>query len=230
VNKIIALCVFLFAVPASAQTRILAGASGGELYNNASIGLTAGIEQPITKHFEADLYETFSPIEWKGGIGHGVANNVQVGGIAWLTNSLGATGNIQHAQYWITPLQKSAWYAEAGPIIRLQAFGTPSRFSVLYEQQIKNGISDAGIETSHLHGVAVVLDSRLVCATRFCVRMRDEWEAGAVLQQGNPRCDGSLGLTGGFNGGPCPRARTISGGFFISLSLEFPRHEGNNAF
>jgi hypothetical protein len=49
---------------------------------------------------------------------------------------------------------------------------------------------------------------------------------GKVLGQSNPQCDGTFGITGGPNGGPCYRTGLFGGGVTASVSLEFPRRKG----
>lgn len=217
------------AAPLAAQTRVLVGADAGIDFSNESVGAVLGIEQPIGKHFEAELYERPSPIESHLGLGSGFANVAQAGGIAWLNSTLGISGTLEQSRYNVTAASKSAYYLLIGPIMRFSLVGTPSRLSVTYAGQLHNGVSSSGTESSHLNGFALSLDSRVSCARIACLRLKESFDVGHILEQGNPANDSpSAAIASGQT--YHPRIGAFSGGFTFSAVLEFGRHVSRTIF
>lgn len=226
------LIVGLFAAPAYAQTRVLFGAAGGQDFDNSNVGGTLAIEVPFLKHYELDLQDTFSPIESHVSLGGGRANVTSAGGHIWLTKSFGIVGRAEDSAYNVTKVAKDDDYAVGGFAWRGLVGGAPTRFELAFIQEFNNGINSTGLETPHLQGVDFGFTMRFGCASFFCVRNSEDFIAGAVKEQGNPICDGAYGITGGPNGGPCPRVTGVGGGVTGSVVFEFPRRRAteNAAF
>ena len=217
----------LTAMPALAQTRVLVGADAGQDFNNQFAGAILGIEQPFAHRIEADLYERPSPIESHLGLGTGFANAAQGGGIVWLTKHIGTTATIEKSQYDVTSAEKSAYYIQIGPVVRLSLAMAPSRIIVNYAHQILNGISANGSESSHLNGFSVLLDSRVSCAKWACLRLKESFDVGHVLEQGNPANDSpAAAIASGQT--YHPRIGAWSGGFTFSATVEFSRRDGRD--
>jgi len=216
----------LFTPAAHAQTRVLIGGTGGLDFNNKTLGVTGGIEQPFAKHFEVDLYGTFSPLEIKTVYGNGFSYSTQAELSGWFNDHWGLNGRVDRSAYTVTTVSKTGYYAYGGASYRGLVGGLPAQFDFDFLKQFNNGIGANGTETNHIIGGEIDFSVRMGCARSFCVRMEDGFNAGRVLEQGNPACDGTFGLTGGPNGGPCARQATASGGFYASVVFEFPRRRG----
>ena len=151
----------------------------------------------------------------------------------WLSQSWGLTGSAADSMYDVTLVTKDADYASGGLVYRGFIGGLPSRVFLKYIQQFNNGITPSGLESSHLMGVDLGVTTRYGCAGPTCYRLSFDFDAGRVLTQSNPVCDGTYGVTGG-NGpnGTCPRQPAFGGGFTASFVMEFPRHKAteNEAF
>jgi hypothetical protein len=204
-----------------AQTRILTGVSVSGEYGNISVGPVISMEAPVTKHLEISALDAFYPIEQHIALGHGWANRLKSGMIVWATPSLGVNGSVELSQYH-TSINKKAGYVFGGITYRTVGW-VPTRLTIDYVRQFANGISKDGTESAHLQGVLFNVDMRMGCTGPMCFRFAPEMQIGRVLTQSNPVCDGTFGVTGGPNGGPCPRTPSIGGGFGITLSVEFPR-------
>lgn len=208
-------------------TRFILGADAGQDFGNEFAGAVLGIERPIGRHFEADLYERPSPIESHLGLGTGFANVAQGGGIVWLKSAVALSGSMERSQYAVSSAEKAAYYAQMGPIFRLNLTGAPSRITVQYVRQISNGISSNGTESSHLNGFAFSLESRVSCASYACVRLKESFDVGHFLEQSNPVCDGTD--ANNLGEAPCPRKGGWSGGFTFTAVIEFGRR-GRSSF
>jgi len=217
----------LFAVPSYAQTRFFVGGQGADSFDNYSAGVSAGAEIPFLKHYEFDLKDTFSPVESHVSLGAGRANIIQAGGFIWLSKSFGFTGSAEDSMYDVTKVTKDADYARGGFAYRGIVGGLPARFTFQYIRQFNNGITPSGLESSHLQGGDIGYTMRFGCIGAVCVRNSENFVFGRVLTQGNPQCDGTYGVTGGPNGGACPRTAAFGGGVTASVVLEFPRHRGH---
>lgn len=217
----------LTAMPAFAQTRMLVGADAGIDFSNESVGAVLGIEQPIGKRIEIDLYERLSPIESHLGLGSGFANIAQGGGIVWLTKQVGLSFTVERSQYDVKAAEKSSYYAQIGIVDRFLLVGSPSRFGVTDARQIYNGISPNGTESSHLNGFALSLDSRVSCARIACLRLKESFDVGHILEQGNPANDSpAAAIASGQS--YHPRIGAWSGGFTFSAVVEFSRRDGRD--
>jgi hypothetical protein len=220
--------LMLFVPTTHAQTRWLVGPEGALDYDNKSVGLLAAVEIPFAKRFELDLKDTFSPIETHVSLGGGRANILTAGGIVWLNQHWGVTGSVADSMYDVTKVTKDGDFASGGFVHRGYIGGLPARVSIKYVQQFNNGITPSGLESSHLQGVQVGISGRYGCTGPVCYRLSFTFDAGKVLTQSNPICDGTYGITGG-NGpnGTCYRKGAIGGGSKFSFVLEFPRHRGH---
>ena len=204
--------------PLRAQSRILAGVAGGSEFGNDNLGVAVSAELPFAHRFEADIKDVFSPLENHAGYGHGTANVARAGGIAWITNNVGITGSAEYSDYHVTTLAKGAYYSRFGPIVRFVVAGMPSRVSVSYARQFHDGITPAGVESSHLQGAVFSITTRMGCAGNLCFRVTGELVGATFLQQGNPICDGSRGAV------TCPRQSATGGGGQVLFQVEFPRY------
>jgi hypothetical protein len=208
------------------KARVLVGTVGGSSFGNYFFGLKAGVEVPFAHRYELDLQDTFSPIESHIALGSGWANQVSAGGHFWLTKGFGLNGRAEYSNYSVTTASKGGDYAFIGVTWRKVAWGIPARFYFDYIREFKNGISANGTESAHLQGGDFTMAFRMGCSRSVCTRMVASYQAGHVLTQSNPICDGTYGKTGGPNGGPCYRTGAWSGGATGSFVVEFPRHHG----
>lgn len=209
------------------RARVLVGSVGGSSFGNYFFGLNAAVEIPFAHRYELDLLDTFSPIESHIAIGSGWANQVSAGGLFWLTKRFGLNGSAEYSNYSVTTVSKGGDYAFLGVTWRKKiSWGVPARFSLDYIREFKNGISANGTESAHLQGVDFGFAARIGCSRSFCRRLVFDYQIGYVLTQSNPVCDGTYGITGGPNGGPCYRTGAWSGGATASFVLEFPGNRG----
>jgi hypothetical protein len=201
-----------------AQTRWLVGLSGGDSWDNYSVGIAAAAEIPFAKRYELDLKDTFSPVEAHVSLGAGRANITNAGGHIWLTPRWGLNGSVSDSMYDVTKVTKDADYAFGGVSYRGIIAGQPTRFTFDYIRQFNNGITPSGLESSHLQGFDLGVTTRMGCALAFCIRLNEEFSLGRVLTQSNPVCDGSFGgkIT-------CARTAAFGGGVTAGLLFEFPR-------
>jgi len=220
----IILAFLAFPAGAGAQNgaRLLVGVDTGSSFGNLFASIAVKLELPITRNFELDLRDNFAPIEQHLQYGDGIANQAEGGGIVWLSRSVGLNGQLERSQYHVSKLSKMADYGSAGVTFRRAVSSMPMRFSFDYERELGAGISQ-GIESSRLQAGAFDLDMRVACHGMACFRVEFNFEVGHVLQQGNPVCDGTFGITGGPGNGPCPRAGAISGAFTGAVMAEWPR-------
>lgn len=224
------LATFLIFTPVvHSQTRVLVGPEGGYSFDNGFVGPSVQFEVPI-KNIELDLKDSFYPAETHVSLGNGWANQAQAGGYVWFNKwfdkggKFGLDGNVEYSNYH-TSISKGLYYYSAGFAYRGIVGGQPTRVTFNYLREFKNGIFPDGIETSRLQGGEVKVDTRFGCTGPFCIRNVWDFQTAAVYPQGNPVCDGTFGVTGGPNGGPCPRRATMSGGFSVSIYFEFPRRK-----
>ena len=199
----------------------------GSSFGNDFFGVTTGVEIPFAHRYELDLGDMFSPVEHHIALGSGRANKASAGGRVWLTKGFGLNGSAEYSSYNVTTASKGADYAFIGVTWRKIAWGNPARFSLDYVREFRNGISANGTESAHLQGGDFSMVFRLGCSILFCSRIVVDFQAGHVLTQGNPICDGTYGNTGGPNGGPCHRGGVWSGGSMGGFVFEFPHHRGS---
>jgi hypothetical protein len=228
------LAALIFTPVVHAQTRVLAGVSGGASFGNLFVGPSVAIEAPIGNRFEFDAGDDFAPVEQHIRLGSGWANTVEASGIVWLNKSVGLNGGVDYSHYHVS-IAKSGEFARGGAVIRKSYQGMPLRLTFDYIREFNNGIfpnTVTGTESAHLQAGEFDLDMRVKCYGPACYRLKFGFMVGVVLEQANPICDGSIGWTGGPNGGPCPRTRASSGSFTTALSFEFPRRRSieQNAF
>jgi len=217
------LAVMLFATAAHAQTRVLAGVTGAQEFDNSSLGVTAALEIPFLKHYELDLKDTFSPMESHVALGGGRANIASVGGFVWLSKSIGLTGHVDDSSYNVTKITKDADYAFGGLAYRGVIGGLPARFTLSYIRQFNNGVTPSGLESSHLQGIDFGYTVRFGCLGAVCIRQSADYVVGRILEQGNEACDGSLPVIAP-NVYCGPRISAVGGGVNASILVEFPRH------
>ena len=223
-RQLLMLGILLFAIPAKAQTRVLVGTGGGSSFGNLFMGVSGALEVPVKSRFELDLGDIFSPLEQHIDLGVGWANAASAGGIVWITKAVGLGGGTTYSNYHVS-INKASEYGFGGLTYRKVVQGMPIRFTFNYVRQLNNGISSNGTETDHLQAGEFGLDMRVRCAGLVCFRLNFDYEVGRVLTQGNPVCDGTYGVTGGPNGGPCPRTGASSGTFTAGFFTEFPRRK-----
>lgn len=206
----------------SGGARFLIGSQVGSSFGNLFAGILAGVELPLTRRFEMDLRDTFSPVEQHVPYGNGTANQVIGGGIVWFNRTIGMNGSVEHSSYQVSGLSKAGDYVFSGITARMVTNAMPLRISFDYVREINNGIQQ-GTESPRLQGGQFNLDMRVACHLAFCVRVQFDFKVGRVLTQSNPVCDGTYGITGGPGGGPCPRTAASSGAFTGAVLFEFPR-------
>lgn len=216
-RKLIAGLVFslLLTGTVKAQVRVLAGGSGGVVLNNATVCVKTGVEVPFSR-YEVNVLNDFCPYENHKGLGYGKSDILSSTGIVWLKNNFGATFGAENSSYSVTSVSKSGTLLKGGLIKKLYIGDLPSRVSIGYIQQIRNGVVN-GVESSHLKGGYVTIDSRLTCNTRACLRTVFDFDIGHTLAQGNPICDGTYGNGSQVGFLPCPRRSAIGGGFQFSI-------------
>jgi hypothetical protein len=216
--KLLALSLLLLAaIPTFGQTRVLVGVDTGSSFGNLYLGPVVGLEVPVTKHFELDLKDSFSPLEQHIALGSGWANTAKAGGVVWISNSLGVNGSADYSNYHVS-ISKHAEYAFGGLTYRKSFQYMPVRLSWNYVREFNNGIDVSGTESSRLQAGEFNLDMRMKCAGPMCYRVAFDFMVGHVLTQGNPQCDGTFSspIT-------CIRRGASAGAFSGSLSMEFPR-------
>lgn len=201
----------------SGGIRLLVGASTGSSFGNLFLGPAVAVEWPVNRHLELDVRDEFDPLEEHIALGTGWANQVQGGGIVWLSRSIGANGYVEHSQYHVS-ISKHAEYAAGGIVVRHAYSGMPVRFTFNYLQQWNNGIDAGGTESSHLRAGQFNLDMRVDHTGPVSYRVAFDFKVGHVLTQSNPFCDGSYG--GSIT---CPRGGASSGAFSGTVSVEWPR-------
>lgn len=223
------LALLSFAVPVKSQTntRVLVGVQTGLTSFDSDFGVTIGIEQPLAKRFEIDASGQYSPVYSHTGLGRGSRYQTEAGGITWLSNTVGVYGDVAISGYTVPGLTKSSDVFKIGPVFRTSFFGLPGRIRTGYLQQFNDGINSNGIETSHEKGGTFSYEVRFPCAGPVCFRAQEGFSILRVLTQSNPICDGTFGITGGPNGGPCYRKPGYGGTFSFSFVVEFPRPRGN---
>lgn len=201
----------------SGGTRILVGAQTGSSFGNLFAGVLVAVEQPVTRHFELDLKDVYSPVEQHIALGNGWANQASAGGIVWLTKSVGVNADVEYSNYRVS-ISKHAEYASGGVVLRKSIQYLPIRFTFDYIRQFDNGIDRTGTESAHLQAGGFNMDMRVKCAGPFCYRVAFDFKVGHVLAQSNPACDGTFS-------GPvtCARTGASSGAFTGSLAVEWPR-------
>jgi len=209
-----------------ATPRVILGGTGGTEFGNSYIGALTAVEIPI-KHFELDFSNTFSPYESHVALGKGYADQFSGRGILW-TPRVGFFGGATYSMYHVN-ISKALEYAHGGVVLRSDVAGVPARFFFTYTHELNNGLfphNASGTETSRLQSGAVQLEARLQCNRdgNSCLRLSASFDVGVVKNQSNPVCDGSLGIRGGHDGGPCYRKFTLSGGASFGLSWEI-RHK-----
>lgn len=230
-KRIMLAFALLFAMQAKAQTRLLVGVEAADNFGNYTFGPMASVEVPLGKHLEWDGKAAYSPLASHIAIGSGYSYGISASGIGWLTNTWGLYGGINDGAYKAVSktsvVHKSQPHVFGGFVYRGLLDGLPSRLFFGYTREIQNGISSNGTESSHLNAFNVDYKVRFGCKGAACFRVDIDNYAGWVLNQSNPVCDGTYGVTGGPNGGPCPRRKTLSGGVSGSFTVEFPRPRGH---
>ena len=224
VAALLVLSAFSTKLRAQDQPLIYVGGTGGYSFSNGFIGPVIGFELPI-KRLEFSGEESFDPVEHHASLGSGYAEQTSVRTDLWLTNHWSVNGQYQVSSYH-TKISKAGQYAYAGVAWYGIVGGQTTEFTFSYFQQLNNGISSNGTETDHVKGGSFEFFTRMGCSGVFCYRFYGEFEAGHLLTQGNPVCDGTYGVTGGPNGGLCPRQGAVSGGASLGFAVEFPRHRG----
>ena len=199
------------------EPRILVGPAGGGLFSNYFLGMTISAEFPVPRA-ELDVTDTIAP-EIHSALGSGFSNVIAPGARIWFTRPVGLYVRTDHSAYSVTRVSKSADYLFAGLTWRTMAWENPTRFSFSYIREYNNGIAPDGVESSHLQGGDFTLETSLGCARHFCTRFNATFEAGRVLEQGNPQCDGARGHC------PCPRIPSVGGGASLSFLFEFPKRK-----
>lgn len=226
---------FLFTPTARGQARILLGATGGDVYSNVFGGAAARAELPIGSRFEIDADGQISPhfdvnsyeisLLHKVGLGSGNGYSYGVTGRWWFTPYWSLDGQVEASEYSVTKTSKKEYFSEFGFSHRTLWFGGATRFGFHYVREFANGIMANGDETNFLNGGSVTIDTRVGCTWKLCFRLFTDVQAGRVLNQGNPTCDGTS--SGAIT---CPRSSTVAGGASVSLYLEFPRRQEWNLF
>jgi hypothetical protein len=220
----------VFPAKVGAQARVYLGVEGEGNFGNYGLGPTASLEVPLGKHFEVDAGAKYEPLASHVKLGDGYNYSLSTSGIGWFTNGWGLYGGLDNNAYSAGAVYKDQPHVFGGFVHRGIVDGLPSRFFFGYAREIQNGISPNGTETNHLNAFNVDYQVRFGCKGATCFRLDFNNYAGWVLNQGNPVCDGTYGVTGG-NGpnGSCPRQKTLSGGTSFSFTFEFPRRHGHES-
>lgn len=219
----------MFSVKASAQTRVLVGVDAGSGFGSLFAGPSLGIETG-TNRAELDAYGTYLPAyQHPSAGGNGFAYKYSVGPTIWFTKSVGFNGSVNNSAYKTATVSKDQQFFTAGVSLRKSIQGMPIRFKWDYLQEFNDGIAADGTESSHLKGGSYEMDMLTGCHGAVCFRLDITGRIARVLQQGNPVCDGTFGVTGGPNGGPCYRTASSSGAFDLKLSVVWPRPRGHES-
>ena len=225
--SVLFLVICLAFVPqAHAQTNFTVGVSGADAFDNLSAGVTAGIDPTFLKRVQVSLYDIYSPYEVKVGLGQGHANIASAGLIGWVRPTFGFEGKIEDTGYSVTQVSKTAFDVLGGFVKKTYLFGVPTRIGAGGVFEINNGIVN-GVETNHMEGAYIRLDGRMYCSSTACLRIIEQFEAGHVLTQGNPLCDGTIGNGSQVGFSPCPRKGAFGGGVSLSLVLDLHRHQSD---
>jgi len=209
--------------PQPVQYRILVGATGGGLFDNAFLGVVAQATILIGRRYEFDLSDEFHPLESNPNIGRGFANSIFAEGVTWLPNGNGISGGIGYSNYRFAPISNGGEYIYVGPIKRFLVARTPVRLGIGYLREIRNGITN-GYETSHLQGVNFGTGIRVGCSGYVCYEVAYDSSLARILKPGNPQCDGSGPQNPGLT--PCPRFLSTTGGINMSFTLQWPVRQG----
>lgn len=212
------LFVFGATLPVQAQTRVLFGGGGGQLYGNITASVITSVEIPIKSHLEVDLLDEFSLYENHIALGSGTANLDRSTGILWATKHVGLVGSFENSEYSVT-IHKTTFKALGGVVFRREWLGSPTRIELDYVRQIANKLH-VGTESNYLQGGRIAIVSRLGCHGVTCYRLGWEMQGGKTFLQGNPQCDGTLGLPI-----TCPRQTAIAGGVKAFFVMEWPRRK-----
>lgn len=205
-----------FSLPLQAQKiDVVLGPLGGGLYGNYFAGVRGGLE---TNYRVAPYaYGEFDPYNEHVKLGSGYSYNVEVGSALWLSNRWGLNGNVEQSAY-SDSIYKTGYFAKGGVALKTSDPWGRTRWFLNYIQQFNNGIDRTGTETAHLRGGQVIYDSDMGCAKHFCNRIYLDVQAGRVLTQGNPICDGTFRDVVGYT---CSRKPAWSGGAAIGWVFQF---------
>ncbi len=217
----------VFPVKVGAQTRVYVGVEGESNFGNYGLGPVGSVEVPLGKYFEADAGGFVEPLYSHIQIGTGYNYSLSTSGIGWFTNNWGLYGGLDDVAYAANTVSKNEPHVFGGFVYRGIISTFPSRFFFGYTREIQNGISSNGIESNHLSAFNVDYQIRVGCKGATCFRLDFNNYVGWTLSQSNPICDGTFGVTGGPNGGPCPRQKELSGGTSFGFTFEFPRRRGH---
>jgi hypothetical protein len=237
-SMVLLVVLLLGALVCSAQDKstVLIGASGGESFDNLSLGPTVEVRVPfgfrVTKsnafpawnqgydRFELNLRDTFDPLESHIALGSGYDNVATVEPVLWLTKGFGLDGRVDWSQYHVTAASKHSTYVYEGIATRGVWLDAPVRVMLDYFREVNNGVYGRGIETSHLQGGSLYLEAQVGCSKHACYYTTLETAIGGLLEQGNPACDGS-GVANPQHLPTCPRTRNVGGsgvmGFLVKL-------------
>lgn len=224
-KALLVLAVLLCPLSAHGQISFMVGPSGGDVYNSAFGAVAGRVEIPLGSRFEIQGDGQISPYLGKESLGSGWGYKYGLTGRWWFTPSWSIDGEAEGSQYAVTATSKTEYFSQFGFSHRQLWFGVPTRFGFHYVREFANGLLPNGDETNHLNGGSVTIDSRFGCTWKMCIRLYTEIQGGAVENQGNPVCDGSLG-------GPitCRRTWSDGGGASMTLYFEFPRRNEFNLF
>lgn len=210
-------CLFFSAshsMVAQTTTDVIVGPVGGGLYDNYFAGVRGGIE--TNSKVAPYVYGEIDPYSSHTKLGSGYAYSVEAGSVVWLNKSIGLNGNAERSAY-VNTISKAGYYAKGGLAIKHPNPWGKDRLFFNYVQQFNNGVDKHGTETAKLKGGQFIFDADMGCAKHFCNRIYLNVEAGRVLTQGNPVCDG----TDNPKCVTCKRTPAVSGGAELGWIFQF---------
>ena len=113
---ILALLLSPFAL--HAQAIVAAGVQGGSSFGNYFLGASSLALVPITRHFEIDAQDTFSPVEIHTALGSGWSNTATAGGILWVRHGVGIDGGGSLSNYSVAHASKIQEFGHGGLTLR----------------------------------------------------------------------------------------------------------------
>lgn len=197
--------------PALRAQSLAVGGAGGYSFSNYFVGpeVTASVD---VHRVRLGAYAELDPFLSHTALGRGYGFTARPEAWLYLGRSWSLYGALDTAGYRAGEVHKTQFYARAGLTLNSTFMGDPARYTFAYVREVHNGLLYGGTESSHLQAGLFRYEWPI---TRR-VRLWQEIVAGGVLEQGNPKCDGTCGpkVT-------CPRRWTMSGGTTTGVEFVF---------